>query len=661
MLGPIVWFEVGGMLKMSGILPCADGRALIGKFIFSLVRVGTRFGSDVRLSIVLTAFCFAFSAGIMPASVKAATVTCTGVGSDVINTTSHVKFDVSANTCVVANGSPSADTGDIAFLANIAAPVRIRIFADNALDAGSSTSDHLGCTVGDAGTVPAGGACDDTNVPSGTYTNTLTAHVSAGVKMTMSVTFTVVTDTSVDITAASVSTASESSAASSSSNEAVSQALQASVSRSQATVIGKNIEARVLAITTRLPADGVPEQNPGNLPSANSFVALASPATSSIQTKPALVMTSRGSSLRELAMKASFDTSDVKLFAAGDTIEGNDPLRGIEQSLGLLAGSDYTVWGHGSYTSVENEQNNAAGDSRYDGDVWGYNLGVDARLASKLVGGISMGYSQTALTTTYNSGYYDETNWTLSPYAVYQPMDGVTLSAIVGYSFGDVDLSRDSSVSGNTDSGMWFGSVSGAYLLRPSETLPLNITVNVSFLAARKTVDGYTESDGTQVGETISNTRRLKPGVEAAYIFDAAGTTLQPFAKTDFIYDITDETNGDKTAFNLGGGLRIMSDATGLSGSIEGEQQFGTSDYSEYTIGGLIAYGFAVGSTDGSSLGIVSPYFKSNFNPDNGQVFGTGFTFIGDDGVFSSEVKLTYANAAAARETVGQINIAFTF
>ncbi|WP_161794629.1 autotransporter outer membrane beta-barrel domain-containing protein [Thalassospira sp. HJ] len=481
----------------------------------------------------------------------------------------------------------------------------------------------------------------------------------------MTVNFTVSGTTNVDITSASVSLPDEESS-SSSSSESISHQLQASVSRSQATVVGKNFETRVLAIS-RAPArggiaapntGGVPAPTTGDQPSSSSFSA---PASSTTAAKPAMVMKSRGTSLRELAMQASFDSSQTTLSAAGDANTGDDPLRGIEQSLGLLADSGFTVWGHGSYTSVDNDRNNAAGDSRYDGDVWGYNLGVDMRLRPELVGGISMGYSQTALTTTYNSGYYDETNWTLSPYVVYQPADGVTLSTIIGYSLGDIDLSRDSSVRGNTDSGMWFGSLSGAYVLRPSETLPLDVTVNVSFMAARKTVDGYTESDGTQVGKTVSNTRRLKPGVEAAYSFDAAGTTLQPFAKTDFVYDMTDETNGDKTAFNLGGGLRIISSATGLSGSIEGEQQLGTDDYSEYTIGGLIAYTFALSGSEGTSLGIVSPYVRSNFNPDSGQTFGTGFTFTAEDGAFSSEVNLTHTNAVSSSETVAQVSVAFPF
>ena len=623
-----------------------------------------RGGDFVRNLFVLTIFCLVAGLGMAPSSVHAATVTCTSAAADNPSTVTSVLYSAAGKTCTIANNTQTQNTGDILFVTS-GGVNNAQFFGDSSLDGIPQLTDHLGCTIGDLGTVTAGGTCNDGSVAPGTYANTLKANVSAGVVATMTVNFTVV-GTDVDITSASVSLPDDESSSSSSSNESISHELQASVSRSQAAVVGKNIEARVLAISRASATGGVAAPNTGGVPAPTtgdqpSSSSFSGHTGSTTLAKPAMVMKSRGTSLRELAMQASFDSSQTTLSAAGDANAGDDPLRGIEQSLGLLAQQGYTVWGHGSYTSVNNDRNNAAGDSRYDGDVWGYNLGFDVRLRPELVGGISMGYSQTALTTTYNSGYYDETNWTLSPYIVYQPAAGVTLSSIIGYSLGDIDLSRDSSVTGDTESDMWFGSLSGAYAMRPSETLPLDVTVNVNFMAARKTVDAYTESDSTQVGKTVSNTRRLKPGIEAAYSFDAAKTILQPFAKTDFVYDMTDETNGDKTAFNLGGGLRIISGATGLSGSIEGEQQLGTDDYSEYTIGGLIAYAFSVNGSEGASLGVVSPYVRSNFTPDSGQTFGTGFTFTAEDEAFSTEVNLTHTNAVSSRETVAEINITLAF
>ncbi|WP_417837143.1 autotransporter outer membrane beta-barrel domain-containing protein [Thalassospira tepidiphila] len=607
--------------------------------------------------IVLLALCVVLSVAFASGGVKAATVTCTGAGAETATNASSVFYDASAGTCVVADGNPIFALGDIFFLTTISGSA-VDFYADNNLDGTLARNDYISCTIGDEGAKTAPTTCNDGNVASGSFTNTLTAKVSSDARATMTVSYTVNSGNSVDITSASVSVVSESSSSSSSSSEAAAQALQASVSRSQTTVVSKNIESRVLSISIGRSAGAAQGQNQGDLPGTSNLVGGGSIVVSN---ETPVTMNSRGSSFRELAMKASFDTSRTTLSAAGDATEGNDPLRGIEQSLGLLADSGYTVWGHGSYTSVENEQNNSAGDSRYDGDVWGYNLGVDVRLRPELVGGISMGYSQTALTTIYNSGYYDETNWSFSPYVVYQPMDGVTLSTIVGYSLGDVELSRNSSITGSTDSDTWFGALNGAYGLRPSETLPLDVTLNVQFMAARKTVDGYRESDGTQVGNTVSNTRRLQPGVEVAYSFDAADTTVQPFARTDFIYDMVDEINGDKTAYNLGGGLRIISNSTGLSGSIEGERQFGTDDYSEYTVGGLVAYAFAVSSEDGQSLGIVAPYVKSNIGTDDAQTFGTGFTFADQAGAYKSEVNLTHKRAIASSETVTQISIKLAF
>lgn len=404
------------------------------------------------------------------------------------------------------------------------------------------------------------------------------------------------------------------------------QNVQAALSRSQSGIVASNVG-------TRLSSAAAPAGSSDKETVSNALTSRLS--LSDVKEWDDVNYTSRKGSFRDLAMMASFDSSQMVLSAAGDN---NDPIKGTKQRQLITGGNAYTVWGHGSYTSIDNDRNRTGDDSRYDGDVWGYNIGVDYRYRPELVAGLSLGYSETDLITTFNNGTYDETNWTLSPYVMYQPMQDVTLSMVAGYSMGDVDRTRGT-VTGKTDSSMWFAGLNGSYKVRPVEKMPLDLTAKVGFLISQKTIDAFDESDSTRVEKSISNTRQLKPGIEAAYAFDMDGTSIQPFAKTDYLHDFKNETNGDSGAFNVGGGVRVASSTTGISGSLEGEKQYGRSDYTEHTISGMVAYSFAIGG-HADKTAFAEPYVKTNFTKD-GQVYGTGMKFTSDGGAVSANFDIT--------------------
>lgn len=433
-------------------------------------------------------------------------------------------------------------------------------------------------------------------------------------------------------------------ASSSSSSSPSSSTIHVSVSRSQSLVVGKNIGTRIsLAFNTDSPSGvgrdipgGAGRDKPGTLTNfsagglLNALTNVDNNRIGFSQTS-ATSLSSQGISdqevVRELAMLASFDTSQMILAAAGND---NDPLGGsmggVQPRSDLLLDRPYTIWGHGSYTNMDNTRNNTGDDSRYSGDVWGYNLGADYRLNPNLFAGVSLGYSETDITTTYNTGTYEEKTYSLSPYVLFQPMEGVKFSAIAGYSVGNMDLTRNTSVTGNTDSAMWFGGVNGSYKYTPNPDLALDLTAQIGIMMSGKKVDAYSESDGTAVAASTSNTRQIKPGLEAAYRFNVGGTTVQPFAKADYIYDFTDATNADSGAYGLGGGVRFASGAKGLNGSIKGDKQIGRSDYSEYSVSAMIAYGFALDGGDSERSNMVEPYLKTSF-ARTAQEFGSGIKY----------------------------------
>jgi hypothetical protein len=433
-----------------------------------------------------------------------------------------------------------------------------------------------------------------------------------------------------------------------SSSASTSSAVINAVSRSQTTVIQQNIGSRISSVT-----GGAGAGSTGNAATGNSD---AGAADTDEAENASLIdhradatrnsITDGQNALRRMAMMGSFDSSTgqgMHMLGLGPTDQGDvGGAAGVDGRSAFATTTPFTVWGHGSFTSIENDYVSGANDSRYDGDVWGYNLGLDYRFDDALIAGLSLGYNDTDLTTAFNNGSYRETGWTASPYVIYRPVQNLTISGEAGYGMGDIDVMRDNgTVSGNTTSDMWYAALTTSYRVRPVDTILLSLTPSVAVLVASKTVDAYSESDGKTNPTSRSNTRQIKPAIEAAYDFaPTRSLTVTPFVETGITYDFTDEINNDKTAFNLGGGVRLFDAMTGLNAALEGNYLAGRADYTEYTIGGTVTYGFALKDPDGKQMGIITPFFTSNLNEYGNQRIRTGFGFA--TGRLTSELALSH-------------------
>ncbi len=444
-------------------------------------------------------------------------------------------------------------------------------------------------------------------------------------------------------------------------------AVVAAVSRSQTSVVQQNIGARVSAISSAAGGTtgggttgggangdgGSDRNNPGFRQTSLSVGNTTHSLFPDDRRNTGYTTNDSSDGLKQLAMVGDFDSSQSfgsNLFNLGPADQGGNSgiggAAGPDGRSALSTPSPFTVWGHGSYTRVNNDYTNSTSDSRYDGDVWGYNVGLDYQFTPTITAGVSVGYNDTDLTTTFNNGTYDETGWTVSPYAIYNPFAGVNLVAEAGFGMGDIDVTRDNgAVRGNTDSDIWYGAVSASYKYRPVKEMPLSLSPSISLLAARKTVDGYTESDGNVIETSHANTRQFKPAVEMAYDFYQGSVTLTPFIEAGMIYDFTDEVNNDSTAFNLGGGLRLSDNDIGLNGSLEGNYLSGRTDYNEYTLAGTITYGFALRDDQGRNLGTVKPFFGSNLNEYGNQRLRGGFSYA--YGSLTSQVMLSHMMSIA--------------
>lgn len=411
----------------------------------------------------------------------------------------------------------------------------------------------------------------------------------------------------------------------------------AAISRSQTSIIQKNIKSRVSSVISAASSSvvsssevgGVTLSKLGNTYSKNTGLSYGF----EFADRDSGSITDSGDALRRFAMMGSFDSSTgngLAAFGFEATDRGSvSGTGGVDSRSGLNFDSPFTIWGHGSFTSVDNDYVSGTTDNRYDGDVWGYNIGLDYRFTETLTAGLTVGYNDTDLTTAFNDGSYKEQGWVISPYAIYRPLQGLAIVAEFGFGQGNIDVTRNNdTVKGSTDSDLWYGSLSSTYTIRPVETLPFSLTSSVAFLAARKTVESYIESDGRFVSGTQADTLQINPAIEMAYDFTPTGNIIvTPFFSTELIYDFTDAINDDKTAFNIGGGLRLFDSETGLNAALEATYLAGRSDYTEYTISGTLAYGFAIRSDDGGHLGFVKPFFGGGLDQYGVYRLRTGFGY----------------------------------
>ncbi|RCK39312.1 hypothetical protein TH24_13920, partial [Thalassospira xiamenensis] len=330
------------------------------------------------LLLATTIFCGLMTGDGRDAFAATTTITC-DVSASITSATAHVIYDDSNKSCVAANGLGSSTA-----LRDIVFQVDNRFSANEIFEigtgGGSSNSAHRGCSLGTFNAT-AGIACttDRVNVTNETGTVTIDGENGATIRMTVNYTLSGSGGAgTVAFNSASVTITTADAASSSGSSAAALRALQGSVTRSQSVIIGQNFGSRVANVTAG--------PDIGTVPDTTTPTQQFGFASSSLLDDPMDKKTrTEGTTLGGLAMLASFDTSRLAAAQAADS-----PTDGPEQRTLLSRESPITVWGHGSFTDIENTRNRAGEDSRYDGSVWGYNLGADYRFSPALVAGMSV-------------------------------------------------------------------------------------------------------------------------------------------------------------------------------------------------------------------------------------------------------------------------------
>lgn len=285
-----------------------------------------------------------------------------------------------------------------------------------------------------------------------------------------------------------------------------------------------------------------------------------------------------------------FDTADVANAATESGTVGPTPDRlggrGADRGFNLFLDTGYKI--------VDNDRFDAAGDQRFSGDILSISFGGDAWLRDDVLVGAYVNFADAAVDTTFNDGTYEENSWTVAPYVLVQPTDWSYVSLTLGYSISSIDQSRGRSanvITSSPDASAMFASLDGK-AVHDFDGTPLRLSAIGGFTASRKTVDGYTDSASTAVGEFGTHSGQLRAGGEASYLHIDGSHELEPFAKAQFQYEFRDLTNSDPSDVLVGAGVRYFHSALDLSLSIDGTTLLAHDDYTEHSLAATLAKGF---------------------------------------------------------------------
>ncbi len=241
------------------------------------------------------------------------------------------------------------------------------------------------------------------------------------------------------------------------------------------------------------------------------------------------------------------------------------------------------LWGSGHYTEFDGDDD----DLDWDGDSYGFQVGVDTRWGANLLTGISVSWSEGDVEYTQGSGAdaargdYTLTLTGLHPYMGWSNDSGsLSLWASAGYADGKVEIEPDEGRRQEYDASVV--SVAGGF----TRSLTGSLSIKGDFSALEADID---EEDDVANGRDFSlDSQRARLLLEGRHQqrFRNGGILTQSI-EAGYRLDEGD-SDADTDGAEVGGSLDYQNPATGLtlSGKVRG--LVGNSNYREWGISGLI-------------------------------------------------------------------------
>jgi len=302
---------------------------------------------------------------------------------------------------------------------------------------------------------------------------------------------------------------------------------------------------------------------------------------------------------------------------------------GFSMSANKLVGglSFWADYGNNSMDNTQTFTNVRIDSMNFNGDASSYSVGVDKTFGKALIG-IVVSNLNTDITTTFNSGTYDQD---ISTYGVYLAYKTSRLQFDFGMGMGDSDitttrrdLGNDSIINGKTTADIEYSHARvaanftrGRFTLVPSasyRTLEMDIaaftddranetgtiTGDQQLFTASNDTTGVTDdaiarrsvtSTTVSIGMKLSaNLGKVVPYLDLSY--DSEDTTAASYSAESADDSLTDATASDyDTSMRLGGGVNFML-GSHVTGNIRAGLVTGRDDWQEQYMAGNISVGF---------------------------------------------------------------------
>ena len=262
-------------------------------------------------------------------------------------------------------------------------------------------------------------------------------------------------------------------------------------------------------------------------------------------------------------------------------------------------GNTLSVWGRGNYASLDGEPLEGGTRYDYDGDSYGFYLGLDGRYDEYLLG-LAVGYTagEVRLRTVSDPAAarsdFESDLVAVYPYAAWQPSERLSVWLLAGYGQGELEIEERTGAAtrkAGSDTDLLLGAA-GLGWRRPAVS-GLDVLLRLSGTALHGETDGGRFDDGTAYAKTETDAQQLRGEAELGRVLGFEdGGRLRPYLRAGVSYDFGDGARGAATG-EFGAGFQLHWPQLGLETELEIEARLtskGGRDYREYGGTGTLRY-----------------------------------------------------------------------